>query len=358
MKFNEPATSGAWTPSPPAAWSAWPWTSPRRASTTSACASATPKATSRCRSCMAKTRGHRRRAGARRPRAGRQVRHAGAGHGGQEHGAAGLRPARRLRHEPRLRHLRPRRLPHARLSRSPTRSSRAALPPDSLEGKAEQDHRGNVANGFIGQNFSSIKFSGILCDFWAVNPEQLRQLFKHVWQREFSDDEIILTGERIWNLGRLFNLREGVEPDTIPTKLYAESGAHTRRGLGGQGHRHGGLQGRAEPSTTSCAAGTRTACRPRPSWPKWASTSASRAGRREKGISDATRDDQQQEVHRLPYVRAGLLRLPRGRLPALGRTALLPRSTRPPPPSRATPACRPAAPSARRPARRAPSAAR
>ena len=94
-------------------------------------------------------------------------------------------------------------------------------PADSLEGKAEQVIKGNVANGFIGQNFSSIKFSGIWCDFWAVDPDQLCQMFKHVWKREFTEDEIMLIGERIWNLGRLFNLREGVEPDAMPRKLYA-----------------------------------------------------------------------------------------------------------------------------------------
>jgi aldehyde:ferredoxin oxidoreductase len=98
-------------------------------------------------------------------------------------------------------------------------------PPDSLEGKAEQIIKGNIDNGFIGQNFSSIKFSAILCDFWAVNPSQLGQLFRHVWKREFTEDEIMLMGDRIWNLGRLFNLREGVEADTLPKKLYAEESA-------------------------------------------------------------------------------------------------------------------------------------
>ncbi len=100
-------------------------------------------------------------------------------------------------------------------------------PPDSLEGKAEQAIKGNVDNGFIGQNFSSIKFSGIYCDFWAVNPDQLCQMFKHVWKREFTEDEIMLMGERIWNLGRLFNLREGVEPDTLPRKLLVSESALT-----------------------------------------------------------------------------------------------------------------------------------
>jgi aldehyde:ferredoxin oxidoreductase len=100
-------------------------------------------------------------------------------------------------------------------------------PPDSLEGKAEQIIVGNVDNGFIGQNFSSIKFSGIWCDFWAVNPEQLCRAFRHVWKREFTEDEIMLMGERIWNLGRLFNLREGVEPDSLPKRMYLPEGAFT-----------------------------------------------------------------------------------------------------------------------------------
>ena len=101
------------------------------------------------------------------------------------------------------------------------------LPPDSLEGKAEKIISGNPAEGMIGENFSSVKFSGIWCDFWAVTPEQIAQIFKHAWKREFSEDEVFQIGERVWNLGRLFNLREGVEPDDIPQKLYAVEGAHT-----------------------------------------------------------------------------------------------------------------------------------
>ena len=49
------------------------------------------------------------------------------------------------------------------------------MPPDSLEGKAEQVIWGNVAKGIIGQNFSSVKFSGIWCDFWAVSPSRSRR---------------------------------------------------------------------------------------------------------------------------------------------------------------------------------------
>jgi aldehyde:ferredoxin oxidoreductase len=93
-------------------------------------------------------------------------------------------------------------------------------PPDSLEGKAAKVIGGRVSDGFIGQNFSSAKFSGIWCDFWAVDPDQLSQMLRHVWPKEWSEDEVMRLGERIWNLGRLFNLREGVQPDTLPKKLY------------------------------------------------------------------------------------------------------------------------------------------
>jgi aldehyde:ferredoxin oxidoreductase len=93
------------------------------------------------------------------------------------------------------------------------------LPPDSLEGKAEYNMNG--------QNFSSLKYTGIWCDFWAIDADQISQLMKHVWRRDVSEDELLKVGERTWNLSRLFNLREGVEPDDLPIKLYAEEHAHT-----------------------------------------------------------------------------------------------------------------------------------
>jgi len=102
-----------------------------------------------------------------------------------------------------------------------------SLPPDTLEGKAMKIVWGNPAEGMIGENFSSIKFSGIWCDFWAITPDQIAQILKHAWKHEFTGDEVFRIGERVWNLGRLFNLREGVEPDDIPHKLYMEEGAHT-----------------------------------------------------------------------------------------------------------------------------------
>jgi aldehyde:ferredoxin oxidoreductase len=96
-----------------------------------------------------------------------------------------------------------------------------AVNPDTMEGKVE-GVIGNKPPNFIGQNFSSIKFCGIWCDFWAVTPEQVSQVFTHLYKRALSEDEIMLMGERVWNLGRLFNVREGAEPDSLPVKLYSE----------------------------------------------------------------------------------------------------------------------------------------
>ena len=93
-----------------------------------------------------------------------------------------------------------------------------ALAPDTLEGKAERIISGNPAEGMIGQNFNATKFSLILCDFLRVLPELMCILFR-MMGRETGEEEIFQIGERIWNLGRLFNLREGVEVDMIPAKL-------------------------------------------------------------------------------------------------------------------------------------------
>ena len=98
-------------------------------------------------------------------------------------------------------------------------------PAVSLEGIPAQVIGGRVSDGFIGQNFSSVKFSGIWCDFWAVDPNQLSQMMRLVWDKEWSEDDVMRLGERIWNLGRLFNLREGIETDTVPGKLIETSGA-------------------------------------------------------------------------------------------------------------------------------------
>jgi aldehyde:ferredoxin oxidoreductase len=93
------------------------------------------------------------------------------------------------------------------------------MAPDTMEGKPHAIIASDVENGFLGQNFSSLKYSGIWCDFWAITPTQIAQMCRHLYGREVTREELLTLGERVWNLGRLFNLREGVERDTLPRKL-------------------------------------------------------------------------------------------------------------------------------------------
>jgi aldehyde:ferredoxin oxidoreductase len=91
------------------------------------------------------------------------------------------------------------------------------LPPDSLEGKAQYT--------IDLQNAGAAKWSAGLCDFWQVDVEQLCLLCGRMSGRSMSEEEFLRLGERVWNLGRLFNLREGVEKDDLPTLMRAEEGA-------------------------------------------------------------------------------------------------------------------------------------
>ena len=47
------------------------------------------------------------------------------------------------------------------------------LPPDTLAGKA--------AVNIHWQNFTSVKYSGIWCEFWALELDEMRQLLRHVF---------------------------------------------------------------------------------------------------------------------------------------------------------------------------------
>ncbi len=95
------------------------------------------------------------------------------------------------------------------------------LSPSTLTGKADW-----VINSPVGgQDFFALKFSGIWCDFWAIDLEQIGRLMKHLWGREASPEELMRLGERIWNLGRLFNLREGftAADDVLPSRIHDQT---------------------------------------------------------------------------------------------------------------------------------------
>jgi len=76
------------------------------------------------------------------------------------------------------------------------------------------------------QDLISVVDSIGMCQFamGALNPRQLvRLMYSITGQEKFKTIEDVLeSGERIYNLTRLINLREGVEPDTLPPRLLDE----------------------------------------------------------------------------------------------------------------------------------------
>jgi len=84
---------------------------------------------------------------------------------------------------------------------------------DSLEGKARL-----VVDQ---QDFSAVAWTGVWCANMALDPDFLGAHFKHLWGRETTPEELLTIGARIWNLGRLLNLREGLrrEDDRLPERI-------------------------------------------------------------------------------------------------------------------------------------------
>ena len=86
-------------------------------------------------------------------------------------------------------------------------------PADSLEGKAQY-----VIDL---QDFSSLAWSGIWCANVALDAEMVATYVKHLWRRPVGQDELMVLGARVWNLGRLLNVREGIGPkaDYLPERV-------------------------------------------------------------------------------------------------------------------------------------------
>jgi aldehyde:ferredoxin oxidoreductase len=91
------------------------------------------------------------------------------------------------------------------------------LNPFTIEGKARL-----VING---QHYNAAKFSAILCDFWAISLDNLAMLLSAALGRPVTGHDLELAGERIYNLSRLFNVREGFtrQCDTLPRRIFQEA---------------------------------------------------------------------------------------------------------------------------------------
>jgi len=89
-----------------------------------------------------------------------------------------------------------------------------------------------------GQNFNAVKWSMCICDFWgSVTAEIMADLLTAGLGETVTADELLIAGERIWNLTRLFNLRAGLTEgdDALPEKIMTQplqKGPHEGRVFG------------------------------------------------------------------------------------------------------------------------------
>ncbi len=92
------------------------------------------------------------------------------------------------------------------------------LDPTTLEGKAVW------AKTF--QDLTAVIDSLGMCLFtsFAFSPDDYRDLYTAIVGEDWTTEEMLATGERIWNLERVYNLDAGIAPDqdTLPKRLLTE----------------------------------------------------------------------------------------------------------------------------------------
>ncbi|GAV22981.1 aldehyde ferredoxin oxidoreductase family protein [Carboxydothermus pertinax] len=100
----------------------------------------------------------------------------------------------------------------------------------ALEGKAEWVK--------LFQDLTAVIDSLGLCLFtsFALSADDYRDLFNYIVGENYTTEEILTAGERIWNLERVFNLKAGIDPkeDTLPKRLLEEPIPHGPS----KGHKH------------------------------------------------------------------------------------------------------------------------
>jgi aldehyde:ferredoxin oxidoreductase len=93
---------------------------------------------------------------------------------------------------------------------------------DILGGEAAADSLAGRAQLVVDQqDFSAIAWTGVWCANMALDTDFLAAHFRHLWGRETCHEELMTIGARIWNLGRLLNLREGLrrDDDRLPGRI-------------------------------------------------------------------------------------------------------------------------------------------
>jgi aldehyde:ferredoxin oxidoreductase len=86
--------------------------------------------------------------------------------------------------------------------------------------------QGKSSYVILNQNSSAAVDSLVLCKFtsMAVADEYFARVLSAVTGIKYSTGDMIKVGERVWNLERLYNLREGFtsKDDTLPSRLLNE----------------------------------------------------------------------------------------------------------------------------------------
>jgi len=74
------------------------------------------------------------------------------------------------------------------------------------------------------QDERAAAYSILVCDFVPVNLNNLVKAIQYSVGIKLSEEEYLRIGERIWNMSRLFNVREGitVDDDTLPDRIFEE----------------------------------------------------------------------------------------------------------------------------------------
>ena len=75
-----------------------------------------------------------------------------------------------------------------------------------------------------GQHYNTAKFSIGICDFWALDLNLLARLLNMATGSNTTEEDMAKGGERIWNLGRIFNVMAGFrrKDDTLPERFFSE----------------------------------------------------------------------------------------------------------------------------------------
>ena len=75
------------------------------------------------------------------------------------------------------------------------------------------------------QNAQFAKFSMGICDFWPIESKTLGKLFEATYGGSWPAEKVELTGERIFNLQRMFNVMAGFSgaDDRLPVRFHQEA---------------------------------------------------------------------------------------------------------------------------------------